>query len=43
MELSTAGRKKINRDGLTVARAYRPIRSLLPEKVDELPIKPNHV
>ena len=35
------GSTKKSPDGLTVARAYRPSGSLLPEAVDELPTEPN--
>ena len=36
MERSKVGAKKINPDGLTIARAYRPQGSILPQEVDEL-------
>ena len=37
----TVGTKKKSSDGLTVARAYRPPWSLLPEAVDESHNEPN--
>ena len=36
MKLSKAGMKKRSPNGLTIARAYRPVESLRPEAVDEL-------